>query len=375
MEGRVVWIVMTLETLVAAGFMLIIPLITRRGLLFGAYIGEEQAESEEARRITRGWYAWMVGTLVLSLLLGTILATSVPTKPELAMFTIFVFLGGTVVCYLRAYFQARALAPATSVPLASAPLLADAPSSLTLPLAALGFGLVGGAIAIGYTWIHYPDLPARMPTHFGPSGAPDAWSPKSFASVMLLPLTTLIMGIMLGVVSCLTARAKRAIRQQDGGVSIDAQVRFRRAMASFLSGTTVLVTLMMGLMSIWAVRTALGLAAGMPPVLLALVIGMVVYALGGSVYIAIHYGQGGARLERRAGKAALTDGLADNERWVLGAFYVNRDDPSLFVEKRFGLGYTINFGNPKAILLLVALIGILALILVVSLAMPQTGAR
>ena len=31
--------------------------------------------------------------------------------------------------------------------------------------------------------------------------------------------------------------------------------------------------------------------------------------------------------------------------WKAGIFYVNRDDPSLFVEKRFGVGYTLNFGN------------------------------
>jgi len=375
MEGRAIWIVMALETLIAAGFMLIIPLITRRGLLFGAYVGEAQSEGEESRRITRGWYVGMVGTLLLTLLLGSVLATSVPKRPELAVLTVVVFLGGTFACYLRAYFQARALAVTTAVPSAAAPLLADTPASLALPLAALGFALVSGAVAVGYAWIHYPDLPARMPTHFGPSGAPDAWSPKSFASVMVLPLGTLAMGVMLGVIACLTARAKRAIRERDGGVSLDAQVRFRRAMARFLSGTTVLVTVMMGLMSVWAVRTALGLATGMPPVLMPLVIGMVVYAFGGSIYIAVRYGQGGARLERRAGGAALTDGLADNERWILGAFYVNRNDPSLFVEKRFGLGYTINLGNPKAILLLLAFFGIMAAIVLVSLTMPQTGAR
>jgi uncharacterized membrane protein len=78
-----------------------------------------------------------------------------------------------------------------------------------------------------------------------------------------------------------------------------------------------------------------------------------VYAVGGSLYLMFRYGQGGARLERGAGHAPLTDGLADNSRWVLGAFYVNRDDPSVFVEKRFGIGYTINFGNPKAVALLV----------------------
>ena len=33
-------------------------------------------------------------------------------------------------------------------------------------------------------------------------------------------------------------------------------------------------------------------------------------------------------------------------------FYVNRDDPSIMVEKRFGVGYTINFGNRWAVLLM-----------------------
>jgi uncharacterized membrane protein len=35
----------------------------------------------------------------------------------------------------------------------------------------------------------------------------------------------------------------------------------------------------------------------------------------------------------------------DENSWKGGVFYVNRADPALFVQKRFGIGYTINFGN------------------------------
>jgi uncharacterized membrane protein len=31
--------------------------------------------------------------------------------------------------------------------------------------------------------------------------------------------------------------------------------------------------------------------------------------------------------------------------WKFGIFYVNADDPALFVAKRYGVGYTLNFGN------------------------------
>ena len=37
---------------------------------------------------------------------------------------------------------------------------------------------------------------------------------------------------------------------------------------------------------------------------------------------------------------------ADPRNWRAGIFYFNREDPALFVRKRFGIGYTINFANP-----------------------------
>ena len=57
---------------------------------------------------------------------------------------------------------------------------------------------------------------------------------------------------------------------------------------------------------------------------------------------------------------------------MLGVFYVNRNDPSLFVEKRFGLGYTVNFGNPKAVGLLVVFILVVMTIVFAGVLLPQS---
>jgi uncharacterized membrane protein len=54
----------------------------------------------------------------------------------------------------------------------------------------------------------------------------------------------------------------------------------------------------------------------------------------------------------------------DDRYWYAGVFYNNPDDPALFVPKRFGLGWTLNFGHPQAKLVL---IGVLVVILVTSL--------
>jgi len=34
-----------------------------------------------------------------------------------------------------------------------------------------------------------------------------------------------------------------------------------------------------------------------------------------------------------------------DKNWKWGIFYVNKDDPTIFVPKRYGIGYTLNFGN------------------------------
>lgn len=55
----------------------------------------------------------------------------------------------------------------------------------------------------------------------------------------------------------------------------------------------------------------------------------------------------------------------DDRYWYGGMFYYNPDDPAMFVPRRFGLGWTINFGNPRGrlfmivILLMVLLFGVI----------------
>ncbi len=346
MSTTVFFVIALAETILVGGMFLLYPRFARRGLLFGVYVGEQAWDGEEARAITRGWYRAMIVWLAACLGLGTALTALVPKPPLVGLFPL-VLVAGFAILYVRAYVQARRFAIATPAP-AVAFLGAVPESSLALPLVALGAGLLAGIVSIIYAAAWYPALPARVPTHFGGGGAPDVWHAKSFASVMLAPILTLVMGIGLGGASVLTARAKRAVRYPDTEISLDAQLRFRRAVTRMISTVTLLMSVSLLWMNIAMIRTAAGLAAGIPWPVMASFIAMAVVALVGSLYIGLRYGQGGSRVERQA-RAPLTDGLADNRRWVLGAFYVNRDDPSLVVEDRFGLGYTLNFGNWKAV--------------------------
>jgi uncharacterized membrane protein len=70
--------------------------------------------------------------------------------------------------------------------------------------------------------------------------------------------------------------------------------------------------------------------------------------------------------DRGAGAASLGDGTPD-ACWKWGTVYVNPADPALFVAKRFGIGYTLNFGHPWAwpvLVLLLSPVAVLLLLLV-----------
>ena len=51
--------------------------------------------------------------------------------------------------------------------------------------------------------------------------------------------------------------------------------------------------------------------------------------------------------------------------WILGRLYVNRADPTLFVERRMGLGYTLNLGNPWSWMVIIGFVTGIAIPLIV----------
>jgi uncharacterized membrane protein len=331
-----------LELVVVGGFMLLYPRIARAGLLFGVYVGEERSRSDAARAITRAWYRGMIVSIALALSVGLFFGAR-PGFP-FGMIAAALLLGAAFVAlYLRAYRHARKLAPPAGTPLAVAPLSAASEPSLALPWAVLLASALAGVCVIVYTVTRYDALPDPMPTHFGITGQPDGWSKKSVGSVMVLPILTLVMGLMLGGVALLTGRAKRGLRLDDGS-SLAAQNRYRAAMSRYLAILGILVTTMMA-----SVQVALGERKTLPAAMLLVGVAIFLFAMSGAAWLALRYGQGGARLEHARDTAPLTDGLADNRLWRLGVFYVNPDDPSWLVEHRFGLGYTLNFGNPRAV--------------------------
>lgn len=52
----------------------------------------------------------------------------------------------------------------------------------------------------------------------------------------------------------------------------------------------------------------------------------------------------------------------ESECWKMGVFYYNPDDKRIFLPKRTGLGFTLNFAQPLSIILTILLVLIIILL-------------
>ncbi len=335
------------QVLAVWGVMVIVPGATRRGLLFGAYVGPAACATPEAGRLRSAWNRLMTATLIVSLALLGVLAW-MANVPMALVGSQLALLAGMVIAYCRAHLAARRLIP-DELPVA--PVVATiAPErlSLTPGLLAMVFAIGAALFAGMHAMKHYHALPEQIPTHFNLKGVADGWSARSVGTVLILPVIGAVTGIGTALLTMLVARAKRAVRMEGLGLSLAAQTRFRAVLTWMVGGVSALTSLLLATISYESIEVALGRQEGLSGLTMLVGASVPVYSLAMIAYLGLRIGQGGARLEEAVADAPLTRGLADNRCWKMGVLYVNPDDPSIFVEHRFGIGYTLNLGNRRA---------------------------
>lgn len=195
--------------------------------------------------------------------------------------------------------------------------------------------LILGAAAL---WLHahYDELPARIPVHWNASGQANGF-------VLRTPMGAGF-PLILGAALCLLmALVERAMSSAEPSPLRDATLRL------FLGIEYFIALLSCGVLAAMASNGRL-----ITPVLLgsfALVLALVIFTATSL-------------------RGLPREPVRNPEAWRAGFFYYDPADPALFVPKRYGLGYTFNFGRPSAIILAVAI-----LLLPIAIAIVALSAR
>ena len=202
----------------------------------------------------------------------------------------------------------------------------------------------------------YPGLPDPIAVHFNAAGEPDAYAAKSVWSVFGLLMVGAAVVVLLTVLSIVAARYNARTQADDTADQAALRTRVQRNLLTSLLSRLAFV-LALGLS---AIELAQRLVPGAPWAVGACAIGLIVLVMV-VIIAAVARARVGLRPANvRDPRSPRPDAADDDEHWKGGLFYVNRDDPALVVPRRFGLGWTLNFGRPGGIALTVLLLLVIA---------------
>jgi uncharacterized membrane protein len=376
-------------TVVFFGVLLCVtPIITRPTVVFGVRIPADRAGAPVIRRERRAYY-WRTAVIGVCCTVAVVLVsvfgpgwlTRIVLVPELAADVGCLQLARKNIAAVKkteGWFEGLRQTVATDTSWRADP--PRFPVRWLLP----ALTVIAATVIVGA--LRYPGLPARLPAAWGSDHHAHKSIVTAFAFVVgQLYVTALWTGVML-----IIYRSRPDIESADAAESMRRYRKFLAAntRALFTLMALVNLTLLLATLPRWQVYRLTGITSALT--VLPFVAGLVIFAV-----VAVRVGQGGSRLPRvspvvqirearlslvspghvreaRLARVGAGRGVGpsagpgfsspartdrdDDRFWKAGLFYVNRDDPSVMVGNRFGIGWTFNFGNRIACLVFAGII-------------------
>ncbi len=196
----------------------------------------------------------------------------------------------------------------------------------------LGCALLPVAVAAGVLAVRWDSIPQRFAQHWTMAGvhmsdmAANRFVERSFGSVFGLLAMAVGVVLLMGVLTEMTQRSSPGFAGREAMLQVTRDA---------LLGGAWLVSLLFSAISL------LPLCAS-PETVLPVVMALALVATLGLVAWLGH------RAVRSGALMAAAAESTDARFWKAGCFYVNPNDSALWVPKRYGIGYTLNFGRPVA---------------------------
>ena len=200
--------------------------------------------------------------------------------------------------------------------------------------------------------VSYDTLPAHYPTHWNANGHVDAIQTKSWITVLLPSITGLVLTILVGVVSWGISRQRVSYPMEGDSKYAKALSQWRdRSIQRQLGTLNIFLSMLMAFLAFLPVTIGHISQA----LIAVVVILLIVLLIAVPMFMAV-LGRPAAPRREEHGQRGDPESPDADQWWKFGIFSVNRNNPSMFVPKRSGMGVTFNFGNPKSIMIFIGLL-------------------
>ncbi|MBO3442954.1 DUF5808 domain-containing protein [Clostridium sp. CCUG 7971] len=194
-----------------------------------------------------------------------------------------------------------------------------------------------------FTFINYPKISNMVPIHWNFMGIADGFIEKSYINIIFLILAQFALSILLSFISLSSIKSRVRVDPENIEQSRLDNIKYLNKI-----GYTFLVVIFS--INLIIINSLMASIYG-PNLNIAVSILTFLVTILSTIYLIFTY------VKSPNSKYTSSYSPDDDENyWILGSIYNNPNDPSFMVQKRFGIGWTINIATPLGKIFLVATI-------------------
>ena len=203
----------------------------------------------------------------------------------------------------------------------------------------------------------YPQLPNLIPSHWNFAGQPDNWVPRNWSEIAMFPALALWVYGLLFVAKLSFLQTKITLPAQKTAEYFALKEKSLRLSLRFMDALRLLVGVVLAIIPLNVVISAIPAYKFLEPFS-----AIALWTCAGATMItAIFFIARNMQINSQLDELVETGGsfsTSSEVGWIGGGtIYYNPNDPALFVEKKVGIGNTINFAHKQAKYFLLYFVG------------------
>ena len=360
MEKTIMLLTMLISFLAINSFYAILPYISRKTLSFGISIPENVFNNPKLISMRKKYRNLIifsgiisVTTIVFLIFLPTITSTNAAIITNIL---IFLNLLTNSLIYLRAHQQLKTLKSENKWQQNATQLITIETGFRNRNFQSNPFWftifLLIIATTIAISFFVYETIPEKIPLKFNISGEATNFVEKSYQVLLYIPLVQSLMTLVIVFIYFIISKAKQQIDPGNPQKTLHQSIIFRYRWSLFIiiSGLLLLVLLS------FTQFTMIGLIKSNLLSIVTIVFSILIIIA--ALTLSILTGQSGSRVKVKEPEKKAAIFRDDDSYWKFGILYYNPEDPSIFIEKRFGIGWTINFGRKASWFILLGFLAV-----------------
>lgn len=198
-----------------------------------------------------------------------------------------------------------------------------------------GICVVLSIVSLLYVVLNYKNMPDVVITHWGGNGKPDGFAAKNIINVFFINFIDLSMVILFAVLGVGSVCSNTYI--DTGNIE-----KNRQRAIKYLNG--IGYSFFVLTLSIQSITTTIPVfMVQEKDIPMWLTITSCILPIFISIVLMYYYIMLNSLKPKNRGAYTIEN---DDEKWIYGFIYCNKEDPKLTVEKRLGMGWSINMANP-----------------------------